>query len=83
MNDSDYKNRILKLLARLKHDVNTPDMHSFMARIKGGTVFVEAWPGEVFIDHERGGESKSWRGTYVDAAKRLAMLGLDLDTVDI
>ena len=77
-----YGDRIFKLLQMLERKVNVPDMHSFIARTKNGTVFVEARQGEVFISHERdNGTYVGWSGTYIAAANRLEMLGLNLDTV--
>ena len=83
MNELSYGDKIFKLLQKLEKNLHKPDLHSFKGQIKDGSVFVEARRGEVFIDDERGGNRTSWAGTYIAAANRLEMLGLDLDTVEI
>lgn len=78
-----YGDRIFKLLQKLERHIYTPDLHSFTAQIKNGTVFVEARQGEVFMRHGIGDSWSTWAGTYLAAANRLEMLGIDLNTVEI
>jgi len=84
MNQTSYGDKILKLLQKLERNVNSPDLHSFKANIKNGVVFVEARQGEVYISEMRYDTTHvGWTGTYIIAANRLEMLGLDLDSVEI
>lgn len=79
-----YGDKIFKLLQSLERNINKPDLHSFKARIKNGVVFVEARQGEVYISEMRHDTTHvGWTGTYIAAANRLEMLGLDLDSVEI
>lgn len=81
------KNSITKLLTQLVRNKNVPDLHSFLASIDGGRVYVSACPeGGVFLEYwnsQTGSGSASWAGAVKDAADRLDMLGLDLRSVDM
>lgn len=81
------KNSIIKLLMQLVRNKNVPDLHSFLASIDGGRVYVSARPeGGVFLEYwnrQTGAGSTSWAGAIKDAADRLDMLGLDLCSVDM
>ena len=84
MTKASYGDKIFKLLQTLERNINKPDLHSFKARIKNGVVFVEARRGEVYISEMRADTTHvGWAGTYMAAANRLEMLGLDLDSVEI
>ncbi len=87
MGELSYGDKIFKLLHQCNKDSDKPDLHSFIANIKDGTVFVECRGYEVYIDSTlRGGngEKKSrWVGTTTAASNKLEMLGIDLQSVDI
>ena len=79
-----YGDKIFKLLQGLERKVNVPDLHSFVANVKNGVVFVEARQGEAYIRETRKDATcVDWAGNYIAAANRLEMLRLDLDSVEI
>lgn len=80
----EYGDKIFKLMQSIERNRNTPDLHSFTARIKNGTVFVEGREGEAFIDERYdNGKENQFCGCYMAVTNRLEMLGLDLDSVEI
>ncbi len=84
MNHLSYGDKIFKLLQRLERNVHKTDLDNFVANIRDGVVFVEARQGEVYIgEHRSDNTHVGWVGTYIAAANRLEMLGLDLDSVAI
>lgn len=88
MGQLSYGDKIFKLLQKLGRNLHYPDIHSFKANTKDGVVFAEAREGEVYIRHipnnaETASEYTDWAGTYIAAANRLEMLGLDLNSVEI
>jgi len=82
-----YKDAIWKLIDSCNRKHNTPDLHSFVADIKGGTVFVDCRGFEVHVQSTvfDGNQDKTenWTGTAMAAGNRLALLGIDLLSVEI
>lgn len=75
--------KVLKFLQRLTRNAHKPDLHSFKAHIRDGVVFVEARHDEIIISERMDGDSRfCWRGSVVEAAKRLEQMGLDLDSIE-
>ena len=81
--------KIFKFLQKCNRNHNVPDLHSFKAKIKGGTVWVECRGYEVYIETQIFDENtdvcktSQWAGTAIAAANRLEMFGIDLDTIDM
>ena len=79
---ANYQDKIYQLLIKCNKNVDTPDLHSFTANIRNGTVYVDCRGYEVYM--EVSGETKSqWVGTILAATNRLERLGIDLSTVEI
>jgi len=85
--NAKYRDAIWKLLDSCNRKHNTPDLHSFVADIKGGTVFVDCRGFEVHVQSTvfdgRQDKTENWTGTAMAAGNRLALLGIDLLSVEI
>lgn len=80
--------RIFKLLQKCCRRHNVHDLHSFMADIKNGVVMVDCGEHKVFVESliydDLGNETRSeFAGTIIEAANRLEMLGIDLDSIEM
>lgn len=76
---------IFKLLQKCNRNSNK-SLHSFRADIQGGTVYVECRGFEVYIESRIYGEQEKvyrWAGNTVAAANRLAMLNIDLLSLEM
>lgn len=77
---------IFKLLQKCNRNSYKSDLHSFTADIQGGTVYVECRGFEVYIESRIYGEQEKvyhWTGNTMAAANRLAMLNMDLLSVEM
>ena len=77
---------IFKLLQKCNRNSNKPDLHSFRADIQDGTVYVECRGFEIYIESRIYGEQEKvcrWVGNTISAANRLAMLNMDLLSVEM
>ena len=79
----NHGDRIFKLLNQCNKKSSTPDLHSFTAYIKNGTVFVECRGFEVYIESKTDESTSQWVGTTIAAANRLEALGIDLLSIEI
>ena len=70
---------IYKVLCKCRSNRNKPDLHSFWIETAEGTCFVEYRENEVIIS---GADSK-WVLPIKKAAKQLALMGADLQTMDM
>ena len=85
MTELSYEEKVRRLVKNLSMNVYKPDIHSFLAVVKDGTVFVEA------LEHDYISicclpilsPPDSWEGTVEEMAKKLVEFGLDLDTVEM
>lgn len=81
----EYGDKIFKKLQWHNSRTHIPDLHSFVADIEKGRVFVECRGYEVMIESRiYNGETetvKTWCGTLIAAANRLEMLKIDLNSV--
>lgn len=82
----DNNEKLFKFLLKCNRNHNTPDLHSFTAKIRNGTVFVDCRGYETYVESiiydKNGNEKKSkFVGTTIAAANRLEMLGIDLDSI--
>lgn len=82
--------RIFKFLQKCNRNHYVPDLHSFQAKINGGTVYVDCRGFEVYIETHIFDKNTTdifkksqWVGTTIAAANRLEKLGMDLDTIDM
>jgi len=85
ISDSD---KIFKLLNQCNRNHSTPDLHSFVASIPHGSVFVDCRGFEVYIEsttyNENAKEHRTqWAGTLMAAANRLEKMGIDLLSIEI
>ena len=88
MNELSYGDKIFKLLNKCNRNHHVPDLHSFRADTKKGSVYVDCRGFEVFIEsvtyHSNGNEGATqWVGTLIAAANRLEALGMDLLSVEM
>jgi len=75
--------KLFKTILSLQKNHNKPDLHSFMARIKGGKVYVEGRFSEVFIrEYKANSDTKDWAGTAIAATNRLELLEIDIDSIE-
>lgn len=77
------KDNLLKLILSCCKDYNKPDMHSFIAKIKNGTVVVECRKNEVYIQEYYENKINKFAGLPVAAANRLEMLGIDYESIEV
>lgn len=88
MSDLSYHDRVFSILSYCKRRRHIPDLHSFVASIENGTVFVQYdfvgfWIEERTYD-EAGNETvNNWSGTIEEAANRLEKLKIDLLSVEM
>lgn len=82
----DNNDELFKFLLKLNRRHNTPDLHSFTAKIENGVVFVECRGHETFIEsitYDADGKEirKQFAGTTIAAVNRLEMLKIDLNSI--
>jgi hypothetical protein len=83
-NKQTYGDKIFKLLQKLERNINKPDLHSFCAKVKNGTVYVDARCDGIYIGFTDNKNNYSgWVGTCIAASNRLEMLEIDMDTVEV
>ena len=66
---------------------NTPDLHSFVVRIKNGVAFVDCQGSGIFISATTSRENaeqehNQWWCTVEEAASKLEELGVDWNTLE-
>lgn len=71
--------RIYKVLCKCRSNRNKPDLHSFWIETAEGPCFVEYRESEVIIS---GADSK-WVLSIEEAANKLALMGADLQTIEM
>ncbi len=81
-----YGDTIFKTIQAFSRRAHIPDLHSFVADIKNGTVYVECRGFEVMMesreyDSEWNETVKTWCGTEIAAANRLERMGIKLETI--
>ena len=79
----DNTDDLFRLILSCCKDYNKPDMHSFIALIKNGTVVVDCRKQEVYIKEYYENKSNEWVGLPIAAANRLEMLGIDLESIEV
>lgn len=85
----EVKDKIYKLLQYCRKRKHIPDLHSFVANIKGGRVWVDCGGSEISIcrvefSTDGGPERKSnLYGNIDKAAEILAALEMDLESVSM
>lgn len=86
----EAKDKIYKLLQYCRKRKHIPDLHSFVANIKGGRVWVDCGGSEISICRVEfstdGGTEKhsTWHfENILKAVDRLAALNMDLDSVSM
>ena len=84
---SDYQQQIKKTIDYCCRRADTPDLHSFTAKVKGGSVAVDCLKNGVhmaiFLYDEKGERNHAWSGTKDDAIVKLAELQIDMESIEI
>ena len=79
MINQELADRLYKVLFECHKNRNKPDLHSFMIKTTKGEAFVDCRESEVLIVNN----GTKWVGSIVAGANRLALMGADLQTLDI
>ena len=82
----NYGDKIFKLLQQFNNRCHIPDLHSFVADIENGKVFVECRGFEIMVESRIFGDDgtetvSTWCGSTIAAANRLELLKVDFDTI--
>ena len=80
----EYGDKIFKRLQWHNSRIHIPDLHSFVADIENGRVFVECRGYEIIESRTYKDDVETvntWCGTIIAAANRLELLKIDLDSI--
>ena len=77
--ENELYGHIYKVLCKCHRNCDKPDLHSFWIATAEGPCFVEYRENKVIIS----GTDKKWVLPIEEAAKKLALMGADLQTMDM